>query len=79
MFTINDRYLRILPNFTIQQSIYLSTYSSYQVIWSLGGKLFTKLWIFKNGINVTEVTFYIQFFLCGNMSRNFKMVPFCSL
>ena len=38
-----------------------------------------KLWIFKNGINVTEATFCIKNLLCGNMSRNFKMVPFCSL
>ena len=38
-----------------------------------------KLWIFKNGINVTEATFYIQNLLCGNMSRNFKMISFCSL
>ena len=38
-----------------------------------------KLWIFKNRINVTEATFCIQNSLCGNMSRNFKMVPFCSL
>ena len=36
-----------------------------------------KLWILKNGINVTEATFCIQNSLCGNMSRNFKMVPFC--
>ena len=35
-----------------------------------------KLWIFKNRINVTEATFCIQNSLCGNMSRNFKMVPF---
>ena len=38
-----------------------------------------KLWILKNRINVTEATFCIQNSLCGNMSRNFKMVPFCSL
>ena len=38
-----------------------------------------KLWIFKNGINVTEATFCIQNSLSGNMSRNFKMVSFCSL
>ena len=38
-----------------------------------------KLWMFKNGINVTEATFCTQNSLCGNMSRNFKMVPFCSL
>ena len=38
-----------------------------------------KLWIFKNRINVTEATFCIQNLLCGNMIRNFKMVPFCSL
>ena len=34
-----------------------------------------KLWIFKNGINVTEASFCIQNLLCGNMSRSFKMVP----
>ena len=40
-----------------------------------------KVWILKNGINVTEATFCIQNLLCGNMSRNFNkiMVPFCSL
>ena len=38
-----------------------------------------KLGIFKNGINVTEATFCMHNSLCGNMSRNFKMVPFCSL
>ena len=38
-----------------------------------------KLWIFTNCINVTEAIFCIQNLLCGNMGRNFKMVPFCSL
>ena len=33
----------------------------------------------KNGMNVIEATFCTQHLLCGNMSRNFKMVPFCSL
>ena len=31
-----------------------------------------KLWIFKNGINVTEATFCIQNSLCGNSSRNLE-------
>ena len=38
-----------------------------------------KLCIFKNVINVNEATFCIHNLVCGNMSRNFKMVPFCSL
>ena len=38
-----------------------------------------KLRIFKNGINVNEAIFCMQNLVCGNMSRNFKMVPFCSL
>ena len=38
-----------------------------------------KLRIFENGINVTVATFCTQNLLCGNMSRNFKIVPFCSL
>ena len=38
-----------------------------------------KLWILKNGIKVNEATFCTQNLVCGNMSRNFKMVPFCSL
>ena len=38
-----------------------------------------KFWIFKNRINVTEASFSIENLLCGNMSGNFKMVPFCSL
>ena len=38
-----------------------------------------KLWILKDMINVTEATFRIHISLCGNMSRNFKMVPFRSL
>ena len=38
-----------------------------------------KLWLFKNGDNVTEGTFCMQNSSCGNMNRNFKMVPFCSL
>ena len=38
-----------------------------------------KLLFFKNGINETEATFCIHNLLCGNMSRNVKLVPFCSL
>ena len=38
-----------------------------------------KLWIFKDEINVNEATFCIQNLVYGNMSRNFKIVPFCSL
>ena len=36
-----------------------------------------KLWIFKNGINISEATFCIKNLLCGNMSRNFTIVPLC--
>ena len=38
-----------------------------------------KLWIFKNGINLTDPTICIHNSLCGNMSRNFKMVQFYNL
>ena len=38
-----------------------------------------KLWIFKNGINVTEANVCMQNSLCRNMSSNFKMVKLCSL
>ena len=38
-----------------------------------------KLWIFKNGVNLTEASFCIQDSLYGNMSRNFTIVPLYSL
>ena len=70
--TVTFRYIIILPNFTIQ-------HISFNIVTMLFAVRVVTLWIFKNGINVTEATFCIHNSLCGNMSRNFKMVPLCSL
>ena len=79
MFNVHKvtfRYIRILPNLTIQQTI---IFISFNIVTKLFGVWVVKLWLFKNGINVSEATFCTQNLLCGNMSRNFKIVPFCSL
>ena len=68
---------RILLNLTIQQSIYIT--------FNIVTKLF---WVWVVNYEVLDLQksdkcnggyFFIKNLLCGNMSRNFKMVAFCSL
>ena len=48
--TVTFRYIRILPNFTIQ-------HTSFNIVTMLFAVRLVTLWMFKNCINVTEANF----------------------
>ena len=81
MFNVHKvtfRYIRILPNLTIQQTI---IFISFNIVTKLFG-----VWVVNYEVMALQKWdkcirgyLFTQNLLCGNMSRNFKIVPFCSL